>query len=242
MNKKQIYAKYGIEYANGKIKTPLGASCELLKKGNTKTGAAVRTWSMNQTTCPCLCRGCYANYGCYQFANVKKALATNTELAKNHLDFLESCLIAQCETLEDGTEIRIHAVGDFFSYGYLMMWHRIAERFPKLIFWTYTKVQAFETAFDDLPNANIVKSVVEGFGFNFGKCKYIVDMYNALINAGERVHICRCGVDDSQHCHNCASCSKYKYVLFVEHSTDYDAKGDPHYSELVTLVNNQIYQ
>lgn len=224
LNKRTIYAEYGIAYDKGKIETPIGTMNELLKKGNSKTGEKVKTWSMNQTTCPCHCEKCYANYGCYNFAGVKKSLEMNTELAVNHLEFLERALMAQCETLEDGTEIRIHAVGDFFSLAYIEMWGRIIKAFPTLVFWTYTKVQAFESMFDEFPNANIVKSLVPGFGFNFGHIDYIINMYNALIAMGKEVHICKCGIDDNQHCHNCASCSKYEYVLFVEHSTEYDAK------------------
>lgn len=241
LSKAAIYAKYGIDYKNGKIVTPIGIMPELLKVGNSKTGAAVKTWSMNQTTCPCHCIGCYADSGCYQFANVKESLAKNTELAKNHLEFLRRALTAQCETLKPGTEIRIHAVGDFFSYDYLMMWHEIAEMFPELIFWTYTKVQVFETAFDDIDNGNIVKSIVPGFGFNFGHCDKIIRMYHALISMGKRVHICRCGIDENQHCAGCACCSKYEYVLFVEHSTAYKAIEDPLFNELVQLIENQKY-
>ena len=220
MDKKQIYASHGIQYAKGKIYTPLGWMAEPLKVGNSKTGRAVKTWSMNQTTCPCHCVGCYADNGCYTFSNVKKALADNTKLAVEHLGFLESVLTAQCETFADGTEIRIHAVGDFFSRDYLDMWHRIAERFPKLIFWTYTKVTVYENAFNDLPNANIVKSIIPNIGFNFGHCDHIIRAYNELINQGKRVHICRCGIDDNQHCAGCHKCSECEYVLFIEHSTN----------------------
>ena len=31
-SKAQIYAKYGITYKNGKIETPIGPMCELLKR------------------------------------------------------------------------------------------------------------------------------------------------------------------------------------------------------------------
>lgn len=241
LSKATIYSKYGITYANGKISTPIGVMPELLKVGNSKTGKAVRTWSMNQTTCPCHCPGCYADSGCYQFANVKESLAKNTEIARKHLGFLERAIRAQCETFKEGTEIRIHAVGDFFSIEYLNMWHNIAHDFPNLIFWTYTKVQAFVSAFDDLPNANIVPSLVPGFGFNFGHCGYVIDMYHALIAAGKKVHICRCGIDDNQHCNGCHKCSECEYVLFVEHSTNYKAIEDARYSELVALIESQMY-
>jgi hypothetical protein len=243
ISKASTYAKYGIKYdaKTGSIETPIGPMKELLKVGNSKTGKKVKTWSMNQTTCPVHCKGCYANYGCYQFANVKESLRKNTELATDHLEFLNNALRAQLETMPAGTEIRIHAVGDFFSGEYLTMWHEIAKDFPNLIFWTYTKVRAFENAFNDLDNANIVKSIVDGFGFNFGHCDYVIDMYNALVKLGVKVHICRCGIDPDQHCAGCHKCSECEYVLFVEHSTDYVAEEDPRYAELVELVENQEF-
>lgn len=241
ISKAEIYAKYGITYKNGKIETPIGPMCELLKKGNSKTGKAVRTWSMNQTTCPVHCKGCYGDNGFYKMPNTAESLRRNTEIAREHLDFLNRALRAQLETFPAGTEIRIHALGDFFSGEYLMMWHEIAKDFPELIFWTYTKVAAFENAFSDLENANIVKSIVKGFGFNFGHCDYIIDMYKALRKLNVRVHICRCGIDDDQHCAGCHKCSECEYVLFVEHSTDYVAKKDPRYAELVELVESQEF-
>lgn len=169
MNKKSIYNKYGIEYTNGHIETPLGTMCELLKKGNSKVGAAVLTWSMNTTTCAVQCEKCYGRRGCYNFAGVKKSLAMNTEIATKYPEFFRAALFAQLETLKAGTEIRIHAVGDFFSDEYVKTWHDAAASFPELIFWTYTKRQKYENAFDDLENANIVKSIVNG-KFNFGHC------------------------------------------------------------------------
>ena len=240
-SKADIYAKYNITYKAGKIVTPIGTMCELLKDGNSKTGKAVKTWSMNQSTCPCHCVGCYADAGCYNIPSVKESLRRNTEIATKHLEFLNRALRAQLETLKDGTEIRIHAVGDFFSAEYLTMWHDIARDFPRLIFWTYTKVTAFENAFADLDNANIVKSIVKGFGFNFGHCDHIIEMYHALRKLNVKVHICRCGIDDDQHCAGCHKCSECEYVLFVEHSTSYVAKDDPRYNELVALVENQEF-
>ena len=241
--KAMIYARYGIIY-NAKtqtIETPIGPVRELLKAGNSKTGKAVRTWSIDRTTCPCICPGCYAGTGFYNTASVQESLRRNTELTRDHLEFVNRAIRAQLETLPAGTEIRIHAVGDFFSGEYLEMWHEIAKDFPSMIFWTYTKVRAFENAFQDLENANIVKSVVPGFGFNFGHCDYVIDMYKALVKLGVKVHICRCGIDPDQHCQGCHKCSECEYVLFVEHSTDYVATEDPRYAELVELVENQKF-
>ena len=58
ISKAAIYAKYGINYdaKTGTIESPIGPVKELLKVGNSKTGKKVRTWSMNQTTCPVHCK------------------------------------------------------------------------------------------------------------------------------------------------------------------------------------------
>lgn len=93
--------------------------------------------------------------------------------------------------------------------------------------------------FDELKNANIVKSVIPHVGVNFGHCDYIISAYYALREMGEKVYICKCGFDDKQHCERCGVCAGYKYVLFLEHSTKYNGKADPLYSKLYEIVMNQ---
>ena len=66
-------------------------------------------------------------------------------------------------------------------------------------------------------------------------------MYNALVKLGVKVHVCRCGIDENQHCAGCHKCSECEFVLFVEHSTDYKASEDPRYQEIVDLIENQEF-
>lgn len=258
ITKKAIYAKYGIEFSNGKIMSPVGSISELLKEGNGKTGKQVYTFSMLpgnimytveingeeiqiKGTCACLCSGCYATTGRYNCDNVIHSMAVNTYLVNNHLDFVKACIMAQLESIGRG-EIRIHAAGDFNTTNpdsYAYMWKEIAKRFNSFRFWTYTKVKKYENLFDDLKNANIVKSVIPGIGFNFGHCEYIINAYYTLKDIGESVYICKCGIDKNQHCERCGVCATYKYVLFIEHSTGYNAEKDPLYSKLIEIVNNQ---
>lgn len=97
VTKKDIYAEYGIQYADGKIYAPMfGWINPLLINGNSKLGKNIYTWSTlptNEThvinfgteeepdykeitgTCPCKCPGCYATTGCYNYSNVKLANA-----------------------------------------------------------------------------------------------------------------------------------------------------------------------
>ena len=258
-NKKAIYREHGIEYKAGKIFAPVvGWIPELLKRGNTKTGENVWTWSMlpgtGETiveiggkqvsvkgTCVCDCKGCYAMTGFYCMPNVKRSLAINTWLVNNYLDFVREAISAQLETIGAG-ETRIHAAGDFNTQNsdeYAEMWHFIASKYTSFLDGTYTKIHKFESLFDDLANANIVKSIIQGMGVNFGHCDYIINLYYALREMGKKVYICKCGIDKNQHCENCGVCASYDYVLFIEHSTEYKAEEDPLFPKLKMIIENQ---
>ena len=258
INRKDIYKKYGIEYKNGKILSPIGWICELLKEGNDKTGKNVFTFSLLPGTfeyilningiefiiigtCCCNCDGCYAMTGRFRCDNVLQSMGINTFLVNNHIDFVHNAIAAQLEIIGRG-EIRIHAAGDFNTADpeeYANMWHDIAKKFRAFRFWTYTKVKRFETIFDDLKNANIVKSVIPGIGINYGHCDYIINAYYTLKEQGKAVYICKCGIDKNQHCERCGVCSSFDYVLFLEHSTDYKPELDPLFPKFIELVNNQ---
>ena len=255
-SKKTIYAIYGIEYANGKIYSPVfGWINPLLVDGNAKLGKGVWTWStlpsnqifaveINGTihyaigTCPCNCKGCYAQTGFYNMPSVKQSNAIKTIIAREYMDFMKRAIIAQIKA--DGILLcRIHASGDFFSEEYINAWREIVKACGNCTFWTYTKNADAENAFADCNNINIVKSVIHGFGFNFGKCEYILRVYKALKAMNKDVYICRCGIDKNQHCVNCKGCSKNEYVLFIEHSTGYVAENDPLFPEIAEIINAQ---
>ena len=255
-SKKDVYAAFGIEYKAGKIyNQEFGWINPLLVDGNTKLGKGVWTWSMLPTnkeytltingkvytefgTCPCHCAGCYATTGNYRFKSVLQSLTIKTWLARHDMEFVKNAIKAQI--IADHVQLlRIHAAGDFFNSEYVAVWSEIVEFAHDTVFWTYTKNASAESAFDSFSNANIVKSCIPGIGFNFGHCDYIIRAYKALQNAGKNVYICRCGIDNNQHCTNCHGCAESEFVLFVEHSTGYDATTDPAYPELVQLINNQ---
>jgi len=255
-SKKDIYSAFGIEYQSGKIyHSEFGFIPTLLVDGNQKLGKGVWTFSTLPTnkeytsvingkvytekgTCPCHCVGCYATTGNYRFSSTIKALMVRTWLARHDPEFVKRAIMAQI--IADHVKLlRIHAAGDFFSADYTAMWAEIVEFAHDTVFWTYTKNASAESAFDSFSNANIVKSCIPGIGFNFGHCDYIIKAYKALKAAGNNVYICRCGIDNNQHCTTCHGCAESEFVLFVEHSTGYDASADPAYSELVGLINSQ---
>ena len=259
INKKEVFAAHGIEYRSvnhGQIKDPTGVwiPC-LLVDGNSKIGKTVFHFSTLPTnksfdttvngesvtvkgTCPCHCDGCYATKGNYRFPDNIASLAMRTLIARMHIDFMARAIIAQIKADNIHT-LRIHASGDFFSIEYLNAWRRIAIECPDCQMWTYTKYKAAENAFDDIPNVNIVKSIIPGVGFNFGHCDYLMSTYAELMARGESVHICKCGFDKNQHCVNCRGCIEHSYVLFLEHSTGYKAEKDPLYSTLYRMVMDQ---
>lgn len=258
LTKKQAYANYGIEFKNGHIVSPIGGISEFLKEGNSKTGKMVYTYSLLpgtcnveiningeivivKGTCVCDCNGCYAQTGFYKMNSVITSLAINTYMVNNYPKFVKRCIMAQLDYIGRG-EIRIHASGDFNTAvpdSYAGMWLEIAKKYNTFRFWTCTKIKKYETLFDSLKNANIVKSIIPGIGFNFGTCEYIINAYYTLKDLGQSVYICKCGIDKNQHCERCGVCATYKYVLFIEHSTGYNAEQDPLYDKLCEIVNNQ---
>lgn len=199
-------------------------------------------------TCVCDCDGCYAKTGNYNYDTTLAYLAIRTLLARDYTEFLERAIRAQL-TAENIKLCRIHAAGDFFNLAYTVMWKHIAIDFSDTLFWTYTKVTQFEGAFNGIENANIVKSLVSVAGVNnlknFGPAGYIIKLYKILKAAGYRVHVCLCGMEDAagektQHCTNCHSCAECEYVLFLEHSTNYNPLVDPDFPALVKLVIGQL--
>ena len=255
-SKKAIYAAFEIEYENGKILAPLfGLINPLLVDGNSKLGKGVWTFSTlpgNKLysvvingkafdvlgTCLCNCAGCYAQTGFYNMPSVMQSNAIKTVLSREYMDFVKRAIIAQIHA-ENIKLCRIHASGDFFNSAYVNMWREIIKACPDCVFWSYTKNADAENAFNDLANVNIVKSIIPGFGFNFGHCDYILKVYKALKAMGKSVYICRCGIDKNQHCVNCKGCSENAFVLFIEHSTAYKAETDAAFDELKAIIESQ---
>ena len=266
--KTAVYAKYGIQFdaKKNQFYVPgFGWTFMPLVNGNEKIGVGVwhfstlpgkKHYTLNinvkagkldkenpivvdvDGTCVCTCEGCYAMTSNYRYGTTLAYLAHRTIVARLYMETLEKCINAQIEA-ENIKLCRIHAAGDFFNMEYVEMWKRIALANPGCVFWSYTKNADAENAFDEIPNCNIVKSMIPNIGKNYGTCKYIMDAYAFLKAAGKKVYICRCGVDPDQHCVNCKGCSMHEYVLFIEHSTAYKAEKDPLYPAIVALIESQ---
>lgn len=254
------YTAQGIEYKGGKIRTPWGEWIyPVLKFGtNTKVGEAA-TFSLyhgNETftvddfgpktraamvaasihtiqgSCPCHCVDCYCDAGRYHFDANKKTAIVHLILARVYPDFLRRAIVAQL-IADRFEQIRIHAQGDFCTDEYTNIWADIAEQFPGVIFWTYTKNAHALEVFKRIDNVFITPSCTP-VGFNFGTCAELLNMHRLLTAQGYKVHICACGTDMQKHCSECKHGCKAvgmecDFVLFIKHSTkDYKAgKDDP---------------
>ena len=227
--KASVYAKYGIEFKNDKIRSPFGTWIpELLTYGtNSKVGDAAtssiyhgnetlkiadfgeRTQSvMNDAnvteingSCECHCEHCYCDNGFYKCDSTKAANMLKLILARMYPDFFENAIKAQIEYY-GYTQVRIHACGDFFNETYVNVWKRIVLAFPETVFWTYTKVGFALAALQGIPNLKVVPSRTP-YGFNFGTCAELLYRYRKLTEDGYKVHICACGTDFEKHCSEC---------------------------------------
>ena len=191
-------------------------------------------------TCPFTCSGCYGQCGNYRFNKIKFLLAMRTRLLKEY-PWLYFQLVRIQLKHENIEKLRIHAVGDFIP-GEALGFYNVLIDFPSVKAWTYTKVTNDKniSLLDTLDNCNIVKSIIPGFGFNFGKIAYVANLYYYLKRQNKSVYICRCGIDKEQHCSNCDGCSNHEYVLFIEHSTGYNAVTDYGYKKMVELIESQV--
>jgi hypothetical protein len=224
---------------NGKIGRVMNSSTAPGTKEKTavnpKTGENVSVMG----TCPADCKGCYAQAGRYRMNRNMFLLIMRTRFLREYPEIYGAILAMQLD-LEKAEQLRIHAAGDFIEKEARMYYDILKDR-PSIKTWTYTKheIKGDIALLDSLENVNIVKSIIPGFGFNYGHADYIAKVYKALKKAGKKVYICRCGIDPGQHCENCSGCSSHEYVLFIEHSTGYNVKKDPNYKMIHDLIESQ---
>ena len=226
----------------------LNVNTKTEKRVSEKTGKLVTVTVMDNEnpmfidvlgTCICDCDKCYAMTGNYLYDTTLAYLAIRTFVARYDLDFFKRAIMAQIDA-ENIKLVRIHASGEFFSAEYIDAWKEIVTAYPNTVFWSYTKNALAENAFDAIPNCNIVKSRLPDMSLNYGTCREIMDKYAMLKAMGKTVYICRCGIDDKQHCINCTGCSKFDYVLFLKHGDpSYNLKRDPLFPAIVALIESQ---
>jgi hypothetical protein len=83
---------------------------------------------------------CYAKSGTYQFKNVKAAHMEKLMLALHNLELFKELMIEELKKKKYRNRfIRIHDAGDFFSKEYAEAWCEIAQAYPEVNFYSYTK-------------------------------------------------------------------------------------------------------
>ena len=113
-----------------------------ISMSNTKMGCVPSFSLMPVVTCnklmPCTSKGCYAAKIARIRKSVAKAWKNNTTICQHDLSLFKGQMIGWL-TMYQPQAFRIHVGGDFFSVKYLLAWCDIAERFPKVKFFAFTK-------------------------------------------------------------------------------------------------------
>lgn len=152
-----------------KVKATSQAVKKLLKfgKGNSKLSGFIATFSLPAGySCPCAqdCLSkshritgritdgplmqfrCFAAMGEARATNVRNARWFNSDLLQD--TYKNGGIEAVVKLIVDSiplwaTAVRIHVSGDFFSEWYLQAWVKVAQKMPKILFYTYTKSLQF---------------------------------------------------------------------------------------------------
>lgn len=113
-----------------------------ISMSNTKMGCVPSFSLMPVVTCnkymPCTKKGCYACKLARLRKTVAKSWQRNTDIVMNDLIKFKLQINTWLSVYEPKA-FRIHVGGDFFSVKYLLAWCEIAERFPKVKFFAFTK-------------------------------------------------------------------------------------------------------
>lgn len=86
-----------------------------------------------RATCP---RSCGQWEGCYGNALQWSKRWDHTD--PDFEDFLRAEIITKCREHPDGLVVRLHVLGDFYSFDYVRMWVELIDRFPQLHVYGYT--------------------------------------------------------------------------------------------------------
>jgi len=126
---------------------------------------AYKSYSTKMVTCPfakdCI-KYCYAKKGSFIWTNTKKAYERRFLITKNAELF--NYKLTEAIERRKPTHLRIHDSGDFYNRQYILQWFEIVRKFPKVIFYAYTKSKMLFDQFDFLPeNFNLIYSLGSRF-------------------------------------------------------------------------------
>ena len=186
------------------------------KAGNSKIAKSVLTFTLPTHVCfgaNQQCKNCYAVQPEKMFKVVRDKRQKNLELTAT-FDFAERAI----EQIRESKKkvVRLHESGDFYSELYALKWITIAKALPEVRFYTMTKkLKRFENLqkFAELPNVNVINSITEDGGKNYGDWERV----NKLQKDG--YFLCPCAIRDWKGCGtDCKMCEHTEKVCFLEHS------------------------
>lgn len=97
-------------------------------------GMPIYTLTLEErATCP---RSCLQYRDCYGSAMQWPARWDHRDA--DFMDFLRAEIITKCREHPDGLVVRLHVLGDFYSFEYVRMWVELIDRFPQLHVYGYT--------------------------------------------------------------------------------------------------------
>ena len=184
---------------------------KLLKKGNTKVYKNTLIFNLPTHICGLNCAGCYAKKAETRFPST--LAYRNRNHYHSHQTWFRQTIYG--EISKAGCNIlRIHESGDFYSQEYLNKWAAIAQQWPHINFYAYTKKRDdFDfSVLDSLKNVNIINSRTP-LGYNFGDQAYC----NRLVAEYGYVQCpCKKGVkiDCMKDCQLCLILDK---ICFLKH-------------------------
>ena len=156
---------------------------------------------------------CYALKAWRMYPNVHRAWDRNMKASKQENFITE--IIAELKKLEHKiTTVRIHSAGDFYSLKYYYKWECIADFFPKLHFFAYTKNREAYEAWLQIHrrNLNLIWSFI-GEHLNFGDREHVdhlVKEHEAFLCPCDKGSDFICGID-------CDYCLTSSLPCFLKH-------------------------
>ena len=216
-----------LKYSSNKIKEikEYKKRTGYLKNGNKKLGRKIYAFDLPAiVSCPdyksCF-KTCYANKKSFIWKSAKQSNTKNFAIAIHDIKYLQAELINEIIKKKIKT-IRIHSSGDFFSKEYFIMWINIANRFPDINIFTYSKAPQIKGY--KLPdNFNIINSFIEYDNkriLNYGS-------YENLKPVAKKIRGLICPITKGTYlnndklknltCSTCKYCITKQKPLFIQH-------------------------
>lgn len=186
---------------------------KLIQKGNRKLSLMYMfNLPATREVCGRECKGCYAIGEQKRYPNVLPARQSRYE-ASLQPDFVSRIKSEISNIRNKPKYFRIHSSGEFYDQAYINKWISIANSFPDIVFYTYTKrMKDFDfTKLKALPNVVLIDSFHYG-RINYGKPSTIPS--NAFVCPHQKGSSVTCG----ESCVYCMSKqAEIKAPYFIQH-------------------------